>query len=140
MDDRAKHAATITGGALLVIGSLMTWISVDVGFQAFSSTGTETAEGKLTLAAGIVLIGVGALLLSGIAAHSAIAYAGAAAAVFGAVVLALEYMDVRARIADADGTGATATIGAGVWIAAVGVLLALAATGWTVLEKRNAAV
>jgi len=137
MNDMAKHVATIAGGVLLVIGSLMTWISVDLGFQAFSSTGTETAEGKMTLAAGIVLIGVGALLVSRIWTHSSIAFVGAAAALFGAVVLVLEYMDVLDRIAAADGTGATATVGAGVWIAAIGALLALGATAWSVLAERT---
>ena len=139
MNDMAKHGATIAGGALLVVGSLMTWISVDLGFQAFSSTGTETAEGKLTLAAGIVLLAVGGLLVSRIFTHSAIVYVGTAAAVFGAVVLALEYMDVRDRIAEADGTGAVATVGAGVWIAAIGVLLALCATAWSAIDQRTSA-
>ena len=40
---------------MLVVGSLMTWISVDLGFRAFSAAGIETTDGKLTLAAGIVL-------------------------------------------------------------------------------------
>ncbi len=137
MNDTAKQATTIVGGALLVLGSLMTWISVDVGFQKFSSTGLETTEGKLTVAAGVVVMAAGALLVSRISTHAVIGYVGAVAAVFGTVVLALEYIDVRSRIADADGTGATATVGAGVWVAAIGAVLALGATAWSVLDERK---
>lgn len=138
MNNISRQLGAVAGGALLVIGSLMTWISVDLGFRAFSSTGTETTEGKMTLAAGVVLVVLGLLLVRGIVAGRAVNYLAAATAVFGAVVLLFEYLDVRARVAEADGTVATAAVGVGVWIAALGALLALGATVWTAIVESRA--
>ena len=125
----------VGGGLLLVVGSLMTWISVDLGFAAFSSTGTETTEGKLTLAAGVVLILLALAQLRPVIARRVLAYVAAAAAGFGAVVLFLEYLDVLDRISEADGTTATAAVGLGVLVAGVGALIALIATVWSVLGE-----
>ena len=135
MNKISKQLGAVAGGALLVIGSLMTWISVDLGVQAFSSTGTETTEGKLTLAAGVVLVILGLLLARGLIVGRAVNYLAAATAVFGAVVLLFEYLDVRDRVAEAEGTIATAAVGAGVWVAALGALLALGATAWTAIAE-----
>ncbi len=138
MNRVSRQVGAFAGGALLVIGSLMTWISVDLGFRAFSSTGTESTEGKLTLAAGLVLVILGLLTLRGIATGRVVNYIAAATAAFGAVVLLLEYFDVRERIAEADGTGVTAAVGAGVWIAALGAVVALGATAWAAVAESRA--
>ena len=51
-------------------------------------------------------------------------------------MLLFEYLDVRDRIAAADGSGATAAVGGGVWIAAIGALLAVAATASILISDR----
>ena len=48
--------ASLVGGTLVIVGSFLTWVSVDVGFATFSATGFENIEGKLTAAAGAVLV------------------------------------------------------------------------------------
>lgn len=135
MNNISMKLGTIAGGALLIAGSLMTWVSVDLGFRAFSASGTDTTEGKLTLAAGLVLVGLGLAALTHRATGRATTYLAAGAAVFGSVVLFLEYLDVVERIAQAEGTPATAVVGSGVWIAAVGAVVALAAAAWSVVSK-----
>ena len=137
MGSRLRHAGAIGGGLLLVVGSLMTWISVDLGFQAFSAAGTETTEGKLTLGAGIVLILIGLVQLARSLAPRAFGLLALATATFGFVVLVLEYLDVLDRIREADGTPATATVGLGVWVAALGALLALGSAAWATVDERR---
>lgn len=136
MSDLSKQAMAVAGGLLLAIGSIMTWISVDLGFQSFSTVGTATIEGKLTLTAGLILIAAGALAIRGVGPLTALNWLLGAAAVFGAVVLIAEYVDVQNRIAAADGSGASATIGGGVWIAALGAALAVGATAWLLITDR----
>jgi hypothetical protein len=124
------------GALLLIIGSFMTWVSVDLGFTSFSAAGTDNIEGKLTVAAGGVVLVIGAALLAG---RMPVVPAGLAALVatgFGAVVLLLEYLDVRERIAEAEGTPASAVVGAGVWTAAAGAIVALLSATWIAARNR----
>lgn len=134
MGHSLRRFGAVGGGVLLVVGSLMTWVSVDLGFQAFSSTGIETTEGKLTLAAGVVLIGLGLVQLWRTLTPRVFGYLAVATALFGFAVLLFEYLDVLERIREAEGTPATASVGLGVWIAAIGALLALGAAAWTTVD------
>lgn len=125
-----QRTALLIGSILVIVGSFMTWISVDLGFQSFSSSGTDNIEGKLTAGAGVVLVLVALALASGVPGARSASALGVAAAVFGSVVLMLEYLDVRERIAEAEGTIATATVGLGVWVTAIGAALSLVAAAW----------
>ena len=135
MSNSVKQLSAIGGGVLLVVGSLMTWVSVDLGFRAFSVAGGETTEGKLTLAAGALLIVLALLQLRRARSPRLLGYPAAATAVFGSVVLLLEYLDVLERIREAEGTPATATVGLGVFVAGMGALIALIATAWNLVGK-----
>ncbi len=138
MTNLSERSLVLGGAVLLIVGSFMTWISVDVGFAQFSATGTENIEGKLTAGSGIVLILV-ALTLVGHGRLRAISgYLGIAAAIFGAGVLLLEYLEVQQRIAETDPARATATVGLGVWVTALGAVAALAAAIWAVRSQRRA--
>ena len=134
-----KRGVLLIGAALLIAGSYMTWISVDLGFTSFSSTGTETTEGKLTAIAGLVLVIVGLTLTRSGAVGRWSSLVGLAAAGFGGIVLLLEYLDVRERIAEADGSAAVATVGMGIWVTAAGALLAFAAATWALAAQRQSA-
>ena len=139
MKEASKRVLMIIGAALLIIGSFMTWISVDVGFAQFSSTGAETTEGKLTVLAGAILM----LLVLTMARDGSLGrisrLTALVAAIFGGVVLLMEYLDVQDRIAEA-GDQATATIGSGVWVTSVGAIVALAAAGWALMARSNGRV
>ena len=137
MENVSTRAGVLAGGALLIIGSFMTWISVDVGFSSFSATGTADIEGKLTAAAGIVVLLVGIVLLTNTALHGMARYLGLAAALFGAIVLLLEYLQVQERIAETDPAVATATVGLGVWVTGIGALVALGALGGSMVGARQ---
>jgi len=135
MTKRATQGAAILGAILLIAGSLLTWISVDVGFASFSSAGTDNIEGKLTAVAGVVLLLAGLVVTRDDAVGLISRYVGLIAAVFGGIVLMLEYLDVRERIAETDPATATATVGMGVWVTAVGAIVGIGAivvflVGW----------
>ncbi len=130
------RALLMVGAVVLIIGSFMTWISVDLGFTSFSATGTENIEGKLTVGAGVAILLVAAAMLTGRVPARAAGFAALAAAVFGALVLLLEYLDVRERIAESDPDVATAVVGGGVWTAAIGSALALAGAIWYLASRR----
>lgn len=140
MTKRATLAGVMLGAVLLIIGSFLTWISVDLGFASFSSTGIDSIEGKLTAAAGIILAGVGMVFTRDDLVGRISRYLGLAVAIFGGIVLTLEYLDVRERIAETDSETATATVGLGVWVTAIGALAAMVATAASVAGQRRSAV
>ena len=133
-----NRAALLAGAALLILGSFMTWISVDLGFASFSSTGTDNIEGKLTAAAGAALVVVGLTLTMGGMVGRLSGWVGLAVAGFGGIVLLLEYLDVRERIAETDPSQASATVGMGVWITGIGAIAALVAVGHLLIVRQRA--
>ena len=136
MTKRATQLVVLMGAILLIAGSLMTWISVDVGFAEFSSTGTDNIEGKLTAGAGVVLVLVGLAFTRDDMTGRVAGYLALAAAAFGGIVLLLEYLDVRERIAETDPATATATVGLGVWVTAVGAIAAIGAVATSLIRER----
>lgn len=134
MSDYTKPGGVIVGAVLVFIGSFLTWVTVDIGFAEFSSTGTETTDGKLTAIAAGVMVVAGLLLLARGVVRTAGMYVGLVAAVFAAVVLINDYLDVRERIANTPGDQASATVGIGVWVTGIGCLIALGVLGWAIRE------
>jgi tryptophan-associated transmembrane protein len=49
----------VAGGALLAIGSFLTWAEVSGGGQSESVTGTEGSDGWITLVAGVLVVAAG---------------------------------------------------------------------------------
>ena len=118
----------VVGGVIVAIGSALTWVTVDLGFTEFSSTGLDTNDGKLTAAAALVMIAAGvSLAFTRDAIRKVAGFAGLAATVFAAIVLINDYLDVRERIANTPADQATAAVGVGVWVSSLGCLLSLVA-------------
>jgi hypothetical protein len=128
------------GGALVGIGSALTWVTVDLGFAEFSTTGLDTTDGKLTAAAALVIVTSGIVLAFTRGTMRAVAsIVGLAATAFAAIVLINDYLDVRERIASTPADQATATVGIGVWVSSIGCLLALLAFAATITIDRRSA-
>ena len=137
MATMSTRVVALVSGILLVIGSFMTWVTVDIGFAQFSTVGTESVDGKVTAAAGAI-IGLVALLVGLRGRLGMLVTAlGLGAATVAAVVLANEYLDVRQRMAQTDASEATATIGLGVWITAVGALVAFGVLTAALMRARR---
>jgi hypothetical protein len=61
----AGFIATALGAVLIAVGSLQTWVTISGGGLSSPSPGTDLLDGKVTLAAGLVLlIGILALRLA----------------------------------------------------------------------------
>lgn len=132
-----KPALAMVGGLLVLVGSFLTWVTVDLGFATFSSTGMETNDGKLTASAAVVILLAGVFLATRGLLGTIAGYVGMLASFFAAIVLANDYLDVRERIADAPAGQATAAIGIGVWLAGIGCLVAISAFVWAIATARD---
>ena len=130
----------VLGGVLVGIGSALTWVTVDVGFAEFSTTGLDTNDGKLTAAAALVMVTAGILLaFARNTVRMVASITGLAATVFATIVLINDYLDVRERIASTPADQATATVGIGVWVSLIGCLLALLAFAAAIAIYRQSA-
>ncbi len=137
--ERLMPLLPVLGGVMVAIGSALTWVTVDVGFATFSSTGLDSNDGKLTAAAALVMIAAAILLASTRDTIRTVAgIAGLAATLFAAIVLINDYLDVRERIANTPADQATAAVGIGVWVSLIGCLLALVAFSRAIaLDRRS---
>lgn len=138
MTNVRPRATVVLGGALMIIGSLILWVAVDVGFAEFSRDGIELIEGKITVVAGIVAVLAG-LAMTGAGAlgwlSSSVAFV---ASIVGGAALLTEYLDVMRRIRETDPNAAEATVGMGIWVTAAGVLVVLAGAVWSMMAQRAA--
>ncbi len=61
----AAAILAIVGGALLAIGSFLTWARVSGGGTSESATGMDGSDGWITLVAGAIVLGVGLAFVAG---------------------------------------------------------------------------
>lgn len=120
----------ILGGAVVVVASFLTWVSVELSGQGLiRASGIDQVEGRLTLAAGVVVIAAAVVLLLGGRIGRVMLVVGVAAAMFTAVVMLLELVDVQHRIADGIASGTDVSFGPGLWVTGVGAIIALIGFG-----------
>lgn len=111
----APRILVAAGATAVILGSLMPWVSVSTGFGSISKNGIE-GDGVISLIAGaavLVLVVVGRYLGSLIV--SALTTA----------LLVFEIVDVNRAIDDIGSDFATASVGWGLWLSAVGAIIAL---------------
>lgn len=98
---RVPAVVTIAGGLLMVVGSLLPFVSVEAGAFGGSQTftGLDTPDGKFTLGAGVALAVLGAVILA--AAGVLPKVMGGLALVLGGVMAVLIWMDIASLGADA---------------------------------------
>lgn len=137
--ERLMPLMAVLGGVLVLIGSALTWVTVDLGFATFSSTGLDTNDGKLTAAAALVMIAAGiAFAFTRGLVRTVSGFVGLAATVFASIVLINDYLDIRERIANTPADQAIATVGVGVWVSSIGCILALVAFAAVIaLDRRS---
>ncbi|HEY7659264.1 MAG TPA: hypothetical protein VIC58_01540 [Actinomycetota bacterium] len=88
----------IVGGALLAIGSFLTWAEVSGGGQTVAAKGTDGSDGYITLVLGIVAIGCGIVLMRG--ARRALAIIVIVAGIIGAAVGLYDALTAKDRVLD----------------------------------------
>ncbi len=129
---RVAGGLVLGGAVALLVGSVMPWMEVTgpkVG-DAWTATGRDIGDGRITVALALVLAVLGAAIITGrmnrfggtkVAAMGALV-AGAAAV----AVLAVDIADVADRASRLGvPAGAVSNVGSGLWLAFVGALFAV---------------
>jgi hypothetical protein len=129
----------VVAGALYAIGSALPWASITAPFVGtISKSGLEGGDGVVTLLIGIVLALVGLGHLTGSrAAGSKLATVLLSVAALG--MAAFEISTVSSRLADIDSDVGYASTGIGLWLMAVGGVLALLSALALAPRKANSA-
>jgi len=117
-------AAVTIGGAAMVVGSLLPWITV-TAFVTVSRSGLEAGDGLITIILGVAVVLIGlAALASGRAQFRLLAIALGA---LGLGITAIDYASVQDRIRTLDADiRDLASVGIGLYLVGVGALIALA--------------
>jgi hypothetical protein len=113
-------ALTALGGLLLVIGSMLPWVTANHVFGSMSVSGTE-GDGIFTLVLGLVLL-IGAVARMSTEGRYRWLIVVAAAA---ALLAVFEFVNIRSTIDDVSNTYVRGSIGPGLWIIAIGSATAL---------------
>ncbi len=87
----------VVGGALLVAGSFLTWVTLSGGGEKVSATGVDGSDGWITFGAGLVLVAAGLIAMR--AGRRALAILAILAALAGGGVGVYDALTVRDQIA-----------------------------------------
>lgn len=117
-------AATVAiGGVLVVVGSVLPWVTATGAFGiSVSRSGVEGGDGLLTIALGI---GIGLLGLTMVRGRNLerwrVAFIASAVTL---ALIVLDYFVIQDRIDDLSDDSIFASVGLGVWIVGIGALIA----------------
>lgn len=117
------------GAGTMVIGCLLPWVRIQVFFVSLHLTGTDTSDGKVVLA---LSAGAGLLALLGRFACGLATLAVAAAG----VIAVTDIANLQGVVRDPTLEGSLLSVGSGLWLVAVGVVITFFATLLVACEKR----
>lgn len=125
---RAAGLLALAGGVLLIVGSMMPWITARTGFGSISVTGLDGGgDGVIVLIAGVLIALAGGAELLSLNVPS-IVRVFVLLLGLGAVLLAfIDHADIRERIEEVSNDFAVAQVGAGIWLLYVGAIIAATA-------------
>lgn len=121
----------ILGGGLMALGSFLPWITFSGAWITFSGAGTfssrsglDRGDGVMTLVCGAVVGVIGGYIVSGRSVTTGIRAVLWSALIVAAVVWGLDFAEIRGRVA-AINWAFNEGLGSGVWVVAVGVVVAV---------------
>jgi len=111
----ASRVLAIVGGVLIVLGSILPWMSIEGGRRTLHEAGTN-GDGKWTVALGAAVIAAAAIggLVPSIVATLCSGAAG---------ILALVNIRDPRRLADSSGPHMQVELAIGIWLVVVGAIL-----------------
>ncbi len=128
------------GAALVILGAPLPWAEVSAPFVGtLTKSGTE-GDGVITLILGFALVGLGApAIFGGKRLKIGLGLGALVVAVLVLLVAVVDIVDVQDIVNDieAEGAVATASVGIGLWLTAIGGALAFAGAA-VALVKRSA--
>jgi hypothetical protein len=148
-ENRTPALVTIVSGALLAIGSFLTWVTVKAEVPAanfsqnVSASGTKVDDGWITLVCGIVAIVAGVMFIQKMAKPRVAAILALIAAAIALVVGLIDFSDASSQVdvpaaVTAAGGSVDASVGIGLYVVLLGGLGALIG-GIMLLRSRAAA-
>lgn len=112
----------MAGGALMLVGSFLPWISVTTIFGTLSRSGVDgNGDGMISAALGLGAAGIGVALLNRESRPASVALVVIAALV--GVLVYVDGSDIAGRLGELDTDAALASIGIGLWVVGAGALL-----------------
>ena len=129
----------VVGGGLLIIATMMPWLTASTGFGSISVSGLDSnGDGIIVLVAGVVAALVGGAELAAIKVpngiHGLMLFGG-----LGALATAFyDHAQIRERIEEVNSDFALAQVGAGIWLLYVGAVVLSVAGGLLVFVDREA--
>lgn len=130
------RAIAIGGGVLTIIGSVLPWAKVQTLFGSVSVSGFDGSDGKATAA-------FGALITLCVVAGGRWLYLALVSAVLAGLIAVTDLVDVQKIVTDVNGGdgAAIATVGIGLWVILIGVVVALVTAGiltqWSIEDRRR---
>lgn len=124
MDDKGGWWL-VAGGGLIALGSFLPWITVSTAFGTISRSGLDGGDGAVTLVCGTAIGVIGGYIVSGRSLTRGTRIVLWIALVVAAVVWGLDFVDIRDRVASVDSEFALGGVGSGMWVMAVGGVVAL---------------
>ena len=116
----------LVGGVVIVVGSFLPWITATSVFGSLSRNALD-GDGRLTLAAGVILALIGAVEVSSGTSRRPAKILGWVMVIVVGLVFAVDFSDLQERLdlVSSELIGASASIGPGLWLLAVGALIAV---------------
>lgn len=115
----------ISGAALMMLGSFLTWFEVETALQSTSTSGLDAGDGKILVLLALGIAAVSGLVLSGTVMPSLVAKVPALLGLIGLVVAFLNYKDYSERADEVSDMFVQGSIGSGIYVAGIGALVAL---------------
>lgn len=113
------------GAAIVLVGCLGSWVSIDAGLASSSISGLDTDDGKILLGVAIVLI-AGTLLAS----RRWMWIVLSIVALLALVIAVADLVDVGSEDVPTFGDVIQVSAGWGLWLCVLGGLVCLGATAW----------
>lgn len=122
----------LVAAALIVVGSVLPWASIDLGGFSQTINGLD-GDGGLTLVLGLIVAGLG---VASKGRRKGFAIGAIVAAALSALIAAIDIADVSSTF-DGLGLGAGVSVGFGLWLVLVASLGAIAACVKIIIDSRT---
>ena len=138
MNETREPSAIFTtiGAALIVIGCFMPWVSATSGFGTVSRSGLDGGDGLLLLPVGILIGVIGVSRLGAFEISVRLEAAEKVLLIVAAALVVFNFVTTSSRVSDASNEFVDARVGAGLYVAGIGV--AVSAWGWFTRRQEQA--
>ena len=124
MDESRRYQAwgAIAGGALMLVGSFLPWITITTIFGTLSRSGVDgNGDGLFSAGLGILAAAIGVALLRNESRAGSLALVVLGA--LGGLLVYVDATDIQGRLGDLGSDAALGSVGIGLWVVGAGAAL-----------------